>query len=453
MAANTQIDDALLTRTRFIEIDQDTRDALADYYADIESALPGILAQFYAHIAQWPNLKSMFKDQSRMDYAKSAQLKHWLHLFKANFDKDYADSVRKIGLVHSRIGLEPTWYIGAYGFTLSRLYAHAAHKYQSRFAPEKAQDKLAKLLRALNQCVMIDMDMAISIYLEENKKSYDAKLSALAENFETNIGKIIQNISASALGLENNANSLDRMASETSRNSGTVAAAAEEASTNVETVSAAAEEMTASITEVASLAGNALKASSDAVRETDKAATIMNELRDAINMISEVTSLISGIAEQTNLLALNATIEAARAGEAGKGFAVVASEVKSLATQTGKATEDIRQQVEEILAKSDTAYHSIETTKGVINQLNGLVDNTAQAMGQQQEAVTEISRNVNEASSGTRQITQNIGEISNAANQTGIYSSEVLGSVRSLSEQAKNLQESMTEFLKDLKAG
>lgn len=447
----SQTDASLQKRLDYIQVDERTRTALADFYGDIEQALPGILKQFYAHISQWPNLKSMFRDETRMDYAKSAQLKHWLSLFTARFDKDYADSVRRIGLIHSRIALEPTWYIGAYGFTLNHLYARAAQKYESRLSPHAASQKTAELLRALNQCVMIDMDMAISIYLDENKRSYDEKLSTLANTFETDIGNIVQNIYASAQDLEGNANNLDKMASETSENSSTVAAAAEEASINVQSVSAATEEMSASIAEVASLARQTLSASSEAVEETDKAASIMNELRDAINMISEVTSLISGIAEQTNLLALNATIEAARAGEAGKGFSVVASEVKSLATQTGRATEDIRTQVEEILAKSESAYHSIRTTKDVITQLNGLVDTTAQAMNQQQEAVTEISRNVSEASSGTRQITQNIGEINNATQQTGIYSSEVLGSVKSLSEQARNMQESMLAFLKDIK--
>lgn len=298
---------------------------------------------------------------------------------------------------------------------------------------------------------MIDMDMAISTYLFENKASYDRKLDALAESFEQSIGTIVGNIGTSSHGLENSANILAANANESCQNASTVAAAAEEASINVQTVSSATEEMSVSIAEVANLATQALKASSEAVQETDQAASTMDELKDAISMISQITALISGIAEQTNLLALNATIEAARAGEAGKGFAVVASEVKSLATQTGKATEDITVQVEGILRKSQDAVRSIYATKESINHVNTLVNNTTESMNQQNIAVAEIARNVAEASTGTRQITENITGISQAANETGSLATDVLGAVKVLSQQTENLKNSVHQFLVDIK--
>lgn len=144
---SSMVAEELVQRLSFLEIDDRSRAALSEYYDDIAQILPDILQKFYRHVGTWPNLKSMFKDQSRMDYARNAQQQHWLKLFSARFDSDYAESVKKIGLIHSRIGLDPTWYIGAYGFTLNHLYFHACQKYRNRFKPHLAQEKTAELLR------------------------------------------------------------------------------------------------------------------------------------------------------------------------------------------------------------------------------------------------------------------------------------------------------------------
>ncbi|MFA7276048.1 MAG: globin-coupled sensor protein [Pseudobdellovibrionaceae bacterium] len=443
--------DILKNRTAFVGVDQSTKDAIDEYRDELQKALPDILELFYKHVVTWPNLAAMFKDQSRMDYARKAQQDHWMRLFNAKFDEEYAQSVRRIGLIHSRIGLEPTWYIGAYAFTLNHLYAHAAHQYKSRFSPEVAQDKTAKLLRALNQCVMIDMDMAISIYLEENKRSYDEKLGILATNFENTIGAIVEGVSAAATQLEASAASLSSMAIQTAEGANTVSEASEEASQNVTTVSSATEEMTASIAEVASMAGKSSQSSQQAATDADHSVGIMLELKSAIDKVKTVTDLITGISEQTNLLALNATIEAARAGEAGKGFAVVASEVKALANETGQATEEIMTQVNEILARSDAAVRSIEKVKEVIGLVREVSGNTAEAAEQQKEAILEIASNVSKASLGTHQISQNITSISEAAEETGYSAQQVLGAVKELARQGSDLRNAVNKFLSDIR--
>lgn len=445
--------DFMKDRIAFVEIDRNTIAALAEFKPEIEKALPGILKQFYDHIKKWPNLASMFKDQSRMDYARLAQQSHWMHLFDAKFDENYIQSVRKIGLVHSRIGLEPTWYIGAYAFTLNHLYAHASGHYQSLFSPAKAREKTACLLRAINQCVMIDMDVAITVYLDENKNTYNKKLNVLGESFESNIGNIIQGVSASSTELENNAGALTQVAAQTSTSASSVALSAEQAAGNVASVSSATEEMSASISNVERLAQSSFEASNEAVEETRQSMEMMADLNAAIHKIEEITALITTIAGQTNLLALNATIEAARAGEAGKGFSVVATEVKNLATETAKATEDIRKQVADILVKSDATAQSIEKVRNVIQNVNAVSRDTAESVSQQRQAVDEIARNVDQASYGTTEITRSIKGISEAALQTGQSADQVLAAVRNLLQQNKTLNESVSGFMDELKSG
>lgn len=448
-----KVAESLKNRVMFAEVDLETIQALDDYRPALKEALPGILAEFYAHVAKWPNLASMFKDQTRMDYARSAQEKHWMHLFEAKFDTAYESSVKKIGLVHSHIGLEPTWYIGAYAFTLNRLYAHASAQYKSHLSPEKAQQKTARLMRALNQCVMIDMDMAISVYLDENKRTYETKLEKLTHEFELNIGKIVDSVSSASTELEASAESLVSMSDETSRRAESVAATSEEASTNVSAVSSATEHMSASISNLTEMAKKSYKAADLAARETDVSVTAMSELKDSIEKVSAVTELITEIAGKTNLLALNATIEAASAGAAGKGFAVVAAEVKSLATATAKATEDIREKISQIISKSSEATTSLESVKSVINETKDVSRGTADAVDQQKNAIEEIARNVEEASSGTNEISRSISGISQGSEGVNQAASGILDAARDLARQGGNLRDAVEDFITNVKKG
>src|SRR3954470_1646590 len=161
-----------MQRLKFLMIDDDMRQSLAEFAPALKELLPPILDAFYSHLKNHPKMMKFFLSESRVNQAKTAQFDHWIKLFSGSFDSDYFASVKKIGLTHSRIGLEPQWYIGGFSFILSMLLEAVTQLHRSRLRPEAARIKLASLLRAINQAVMLDMDLAISVYLEENKVTY-----------------------------------------------------------------------------------------------------------------------------------------------------------------------------------------------------------------------------------------------------------------------------------------
>jgi methyl-accepting chemotaxis protein len=235
-------------------------------------------------------------------------------------------------------------------------------------------------------------------------------------------------------------------AEETSSRAGNVSAAAEEVSRNIDTVAAGAEQMGASIREIASSAVDAARVSQTAVTVAGQANETVSRLGQSSAEIGNVIMLITSIAEQTNLLALNATIEAARAGEAGKGFAVVASEVKDLAQATAKATEDISSRVQAIQSDTGEAVTAIGQIAEIIEQVNGYSTTIASAVEEQTATSSEIARNVSEAGSGSSDIALNITAVATAAQLTSAGVAESQQAVGELAQMSSHLQQMASQF-------
>jgi len=235
-------------------------------------------------------------------------------------------------------------------------------------------------------------------------------------------------------------------AEETSSQTSMVSAAAEQVNRNIEVVATGAEEMSSSIKEIAYSANEAAKVATNAVQVANETNHIVAKLGDSSAEIGKVIKVITSIAQQTNLLALNATIEAARAGEAGKGFAVVANEVKELAKETAKATEDISQKIETIQADTRNAVKAIEQISDIINQINDIQNTIASAVEEQSATTNEISRNVGEAALGSHEIAKNIAGVAEAALSTASDAGDSIKSAIELSRMAASLQAIVAKF-------
>ncbi|MCA0200245.1 MAG: methyl-accepting chemotaxis protein [Proteobacteria bacterium] len=284
-----------------------------------------------------------------------------------------------------------------------------------------------------------------------SKAEQRAMLDRLAGSFESSVKAATGSIGATAGRMEISAETMLTAAEQTNGQSSAVAAAAEQASSNVQTVAAATEELTSSIKEISRQITESSQVASKAVGEASKTKVLVRGLDESAQKIGKVVALITDIAEQTNLLALNATIEAARAGEAGKGFAVVASEVKNLATQTTRATEEISGQIngiQEATRSSVAAIEGIFTTIGQIDQISTTI---ASAIEEQTAATAEIARNVEQAALGTQDVSTNIVGVTKAVGETGQVSSDVLTAARELTRQSESLLQEVDGFLASIK--
>jgi len=298
------------------------------------------------------------------------------------------------------------------------------------------KDEMGDLAKALNE-----MLQKVSVMIKEISAGVDTVSSS-----STELSAVSDHLSKNAQKTSSLSSNVATSADEMSASMNSVAAAVEETSANVATVASATEEMTATINEISKNTEKAHKITEEAVVKAKEASDRVNQLGDNAKEIGTVTQTITEISEQTNLLALNATIESARAGEAGKGFAVVANEIKELARQTSRSTEEIRSKIDAIQRSTSISVDEIVEITRIIQEVNDIVGTIAVAMGEQTTATQEIASNVSQASVGTSEVSSNVSQTTVVANDIANDVASVNSAAKDVTHDSHQVQQSATNL-------
>jgi methyl-accepting chemotaxis protein len=388
---------------------------------------------------------SMFVDDA---YRQSNDYKmFWTNLGRGEYQ---AGEFKRIGK-----GGKEVWIQASYNPILDlngrpfKVVKYASDVSAQKRAAVELQQKVDSILQVVNTAATGDLTQEVAVRGEDAIGRMGEGLARFFTSLRKTISQIGNNaqcLAGSSEELTSVSTQMSANAEETSAQANVVSAASEQVSKNVQTVATAAEEMTASIKEIAKNAAESARVATSAVKVAERTNTTVAKLGESSVEIGKVIKVITSIAQQTNLLALNATIEAARAGEAGKGFAVVANEVKELAKETAKATEDISQKIEAIRSDTKESVEAIAQIGTIINQINDISNTIASAVEEQTATTNEMTRNISEAAKGSSEIAQNITGVATAAKSTTEGASNTSKAAADLSKMSTELQSMVGMF-------
>jgi methyl-accepting chemotaxis protein len=410
-------------------------------------ALASVLPTRGADIAG-KSMTMFFGDRARVERLL-VDPKHMPYRERVTFGAETIDFMVSATYDHQKSYIGPmlTWDVVTEKLQAERTIAEAREREQRD--AEDLRGKVDSILGAVHAAATGDLTCSVGVTGTGAIGQLASELSGFFEDLRQSIGDIAGHADTLAAAAEELA-AVNRTVSANAANTNTEAqvvhSASEEVARNIQTVAAGTEEMGASIREIAKNAADAAKVAGEAVHVAERATGMMSRLGDSSQEIGKVLKLITSVAQQTNLLALNATIEAARAGEAGKGFAVVAKEVKDLAKETARATEEIGQRIEAIQGDTTRAQGAIREIGAIITRINDIQTIIAGAVEEQTATTNEMGRNISGAARGASEIKDTIGRVAQATQATSESTGNSERATSELAAMAADLRRLVSRF-------